>query len=110
MWDEYRLARSLLMPRVEHYIAFAFTKLSLSARAHRVMKGVLCFNNGQHRASNSSGKVKTRNIYVFCSTSFESHRRDTCTVCVCVGHDYVVESFDAEAFFCSRARMREKIS
>jgi len=28
-----------------------------------VMKGVLCFNNGQHRASNSSGKVKTRNIY-----------------------------------------------
>lgn len=28
-----------------------------------VMKGVLCFNNGQHRASNSSGRVKTRNIY-----------------------------------------------
>lgn len=43
---------------------FAFTKLSLStAWRPLVMKGVLCFNNGQHRTSNSSGRVETRNIY-----------------------------------------------
>lgn len=79
IWDEYRFA---LPPRAKPGIISPLHLRSCQCRLSLVMKGVLCFNNGQHRASNSSGKVKTRNIY-FAQTVANRNRHMICR-CVCM--------------------------
>lgn len=61
--DEYRVRASPREPALYRFCIYEAVIVGLWLAL--VMKGVLCFNNGQHRASNSSGRVKTRNIYLY---------------------------------------------
>lgn len=57
--DEYRPAS----PQVNHYIRFYIYKAVAVGSAGVTVKGVLCFNNGQHRVSDPSGGMETCKVY-----------------------------------------------